>query len=257
MQYETDGIVIREVKVRESDRIVTLLTRQRGVVSASARGSLGIRNKLSSATGLLTYADFSLYRGKTMYRLDAAAAKDVFFELRADIGALSLGLYMAELTSLLAPAEAPADEFLDYLLLGLSVLRKGDLPVRQVKAVYELGLLSAAGYMPNLVACRQCAAFEGGPFYFDVENGELLCGACSQKAALAPNITPSVLAAMRHIVFSEGEKSYRFALGKENLQILSRVAGAYVQYHIDKPLKTGDFLQKILTEAEEETITSG
>lgn len=52
MQVATTGLVLRQVKVGEADRILTILTPDLGVVSASARGSLRMKSALFSATGL-------------------------------------------------------------------------------------------------------------------------------------------------------------------------------------------------------------
>ena len=49
MQLVTPGLVLREVKVGESDRILTILTPEHGLISASAKGSLRLKSKLFSA----------------------------------------------------------------------------------------------------------------------------------------------------------------------------------------------------------------
>ena len=58
MQVATTGLVLRQVKVGEADRILTILTPDLGVVSASARGSLRMKSALFSATGLFCYSSF-------------------------------------------------------------------------------------------------------------------------------------------------------------------------------------------------------
>ena len=55
MQVATTGLVLRQVKVGEADRILTILTPDLGVISASARGSLRMKSALFSATGLFCY----------------------------------------------------------------------------------------------------------------------------------------------------------------------------------------------------------
>src|SRR5699024_3583228 len=92
MQMTTPGLVLREVKFRESDRMLTILTPQ-GVVSASAKGSLRLKSKLFSACGLFCYSDFTLYEGRDgVYSVDEAQVRRVFFELRSRVEALALGM---------------------------------------------------------------------------------------------------------------------------------------------------------------------
>ena len=82
MKTTTKGIVIREQTVGESDRLVTLLTADFGIVKAFVRRANNIKNKNVSSTSLFAYADFSLYKGKDAYVIDNASPIEVFFNLR-------------------------------------------------------------------------------------------------------------------------------------------------------------------------------
>ena len=66
MQINTMGLVLRAVRVGEADQILTVLTPGNGVLSASARGSLRLKNKLFSACGLFCYSEFAITLGSTM-----------------------------------------------------------------------------------------------------------------------------------------------------------------------------------------------
>ena len=70
MQIVTPALVLREVKVGEADRILLLLTPEQGLISASAKGSLRLKSRLFSSCGLFCYSEFTLYEGRTMYRVD-------------------------------------------------------------------------------------------------------------------------------------------------------------------------------------------
>ena len=248
MQIVTDGIVLKEVKTGESDRILTILTRSEGVISASAKSSLRVKNKLTSATGLLCWSDFTLFHGKTMYSINEAQSKNVFFELRNDIEVLSTAIYLAELTSILTTAEDSFEECLNLLIDAFALLCEGKQLAIIVKSAFELKLLSIAGYMPDLVTCADCGRYDGQVFYFDIANGNLLCEDCILKNNLQPNVTAPVLSAMRYVLFSDVNKIYNFTLGKKNALLLSRITDAFVQYHIDKPIKSRQFLLDLLQE---------
>ena len=56
----TPGLVLKETRYKESDRIITLLTPGLGVISASAQSSLRLKSKLFSACGLFCYSEFVL-----------------------------------------------------------------------------------------------------------------------------------------------------------------------------------------------------
>ena len=83
MQVATTGLVLRQVKVGEADRILTILTPDLGVISASARGSLRMKSALFSATGLFCYSEFGLSSGRSHYFVDTAQVKKVFHGISA------------------------------------------------------------------------------------------------------------------------------------------------------------------------------
>ena len=99
MQVATTGLVLRQVKVGEADRILTILTPDLGVVSASARGSLRMKSALFSATGLFCYSEFTLTSGRSHYFVDTAQVKKVFHGISASIEGMALASYMAEIAA--------------------------------------------------------------------------------------------------------------------------------------------------------------
>ena len=93
MQVKTQGLIIREQTVGESDRLVTVLTRDAGVVRAFARRAKNLKDSKSAATQLLCYSRLSIFKGREKYMIDDAEPIEVFFGLRRDIAALSLAQY--------------------------------------------------------------------------------------------------------------------------------------------------------------------
>ena len=124
MQINTDGLVIMERTVGESDRLVTLLTREEGIIRAFSPLAKTLKSKQGSATQLLCYSRFSIYRGRDKYIINDAQPLEVFFDLRSDIETLSLAQYFCELVSVLAPEEAAAGDFLRLVLTAFSCKKK-------------------------------------------------------------------------------------------------------------------------------------
>lgn len=246
MQTVIPGLVLREVKVGESDRILTLLTPELGIINASAKGSLRLKSKLFSACGLFCYSEFSLFQGKSMYIINDAQVKQVFFGLRESIESTALAMYMAELVQTLSPTGQEAEVQLRLLLNSLYILAKGHRPPRMVKAVYELRALSEAGFMPNLLCCACCQKYGDDQFYLDVQSGDLLCGECAQKRGIAPNLDGASLTALRHIVLVDAKKIFNFSIPPASMDLLCNVAEKYALQHLERPLKSLEFLKAAL-----------
>lgn len=247
MRITTMGLVLRATKTGESDRVLSILTPEHGVISAMAKGALRLKSKLFSATGLLCYSEFTLFEGKTLYVVDEAQVHSVFWGVHNDVQNMALAMYFAELAGLFSPAGEEAAGLLKLMLNSLYFLSEGKRTPHFIKPVFELRALSLAGYMPNLVACADCVKYDGGPFCFEAESGELYCAECAGRRGLACNLDPAALAAMRHIVYSEDAKLFSFELGTESLAQLSAVSARYVLVCVDRPVKTLDFLNTVLT----------
>ena len=141
MPIATTGLVLRQVKLGEADQILTLLTPDLGVISASAKGSLRLKNKLFSACGHFSYSEFVLTSGRSHYFVDDAQVKKVFYGVSSTVEGLALASYMAEVAAELSPAPPEAEAQLRLLLNCLYMICEKKRPWRQLKAIYELRAL--------------------------------------------------------------------------------------------------------------------
>lgn len=246
LQTVTTGLVLREVKVGEADKILTLLSPDLGVISASAKGSLRLKNKLFSACGLFCYSEFSLTQGRSTWFVEEAQVKQVFHGLSGSIEGMALAMYLAELVNTIPPAPGDSAAQLRLLLNSLYLISEKKKPIEQIKAVFELRFLAQGGYMPDLVCCKSCHRYDGGDFYLDVTDGTLLCRECAAKIGRPANLDGGALVALRHICLVEDKKVFAFALAPGSMEMLGRVTERYAVNHAEHPLRTLDFLHSVL-----------
>ena len=246
MKLTTDALIIRENNaVGESDRFVTALTRQSGVVQASVRGARNIKNRNSAATQLLCYSRLSLYKGREKYIVDDSEPLQVFFEVRNQLDKLALAQYFCELAGILAPREEEAEPELRLLLNALHYLAEGTRPLWLIKAVVELRLLTMAGYMPDVTDCARCDAPFGETAYLLPQGGGVLCAACGETRGDAIPVSGGVLAAMRHIVSCEFGKLFSFSLPDEAYPALAYACEQYLLCQLQRGFRTLDFFHSL------------
>lgn len=245
MTILTDGIIINEKPLKDKDKIITVLTRERGVISIFANGAKV--GKHSSATGLLAYSDLSLAGTRSdSYVLKDAVPKQIFFRLREDLTVLSLAQYFAELTYELCPREDRAEEELTLILNALHLLCEGKKDISLIKSVTELRLLTLAGYMPAVECCCGCGCdLADGEIYFDSATGEFFCGKCRANKRLLP-CSAGVLTAMRYICLAPANKVFSFSLSPEGLSSLAENTERYLKSITRKKFKTLDFYKKMM-----------
>ncbi len=239
MRRTTKGLVIKEQTIGESDRLVTLLTADFGLVKAFVRRAKQLKSRLNSATTLFAYCDFSLYRSKDAFVVDDAVPIEVFFNLRQDIDRLTLAQYFAQLAYELSAEEQPQDELLRLTLNSLHLLCKGEKSITQIKAVFEFRALCLGGYMPSVLACDHCGTYETPLMYFDTIEGRIYCENCP-KAGAVP-VPKNVVTAIRFICLTEPTKIFSFSLSEENISLLGSIAEKYTLTRIQRRLSALEF----------------
>ena len=243
----TMGLVLRETRYKEADRILTILTPELGVISASAPNSLRLKSKLFSACGLFCYSEFVLVPGRNMYTVREASVNTIFHGVSSSIEGMGLAMYLDEMAVSLSPTGTEAGKELRLLLNCLYMISRQKADLRVIKAVFELRTMSECGFMPQLVCCRDCGTYdEGDAFYLDAQEGHLLCAACAAKAGKNCNLDKAALFALRHICLVEDKKIFAFKISVGSLAKLSAVAENYALTHLDKPLKSYAFLKSVL-----------
>ena len=241
----TPGLVLKETRYKESDRIITLLTPGLGVISASAQSSLRLKRNCQRLRAFC-YSEFVLVPGRNMYTVREADVKNVFHGISSSIEGMSLAMYMAEMASALSPTGDEAAKELRLLLNCFYMISEKKADLRVIKAVFELRTMSECGFLPQLVYCRDCGTYDGPAFYLDPAEGCLLCESCAQKAGKKCNLDAGALFALRHICLVEDKKIFGFRISVGSLAKLSTAAEQYALTHLDKPLKSYDFLRSVL-----------
>ena len=244
-RFTTDALVIKEMNVGESDRLVTLFTREHGLIRAFAAGAKSIRSKKGAATSLLTYGSFTVLKKKDTYKIYEAVPIRMFFTMGGDIELLSLEQYFCELALVFAPYDSADTELLRLILNSLHFLTAEKRFPPLIKAVTELRAASISGFMPDLVACGGCGKYEDDIMYFDIAGGALYCETCRPAEAKTVPLDRTLLTAARHIVYSEFSKLYSFSVPEESAKRLSDITGEYITLQADHRFKTLDFYNSI------------
>ncbi len=245
-RFTTQGLVIKEMNVGENDRLITVFTKEYGILKAYVPGAKSIKSKRSAATGLLTYSSLTITRKGEIYRVTEAEVISSFFSVGQDVETLSLCQYFCELSSVFVERMNPNEEFLRLILNSLHFLTKDKKYPSLIKAITEFRAAVISGYMPNLLACKNCGEFESDIMLFDMENGSLLCSRCTDSYEGYTPINRTTLSALRHIAFSEFGKLYSFSVSKESANLLSKITEKYLLTQTDYRFSALDFYNSIV-----------
>ena len=244
-RFTVDALVIREQQIGESDKLITLLSRNMGVFTAYATGAKSIKSKKGAATSLLSYSSLTLQKKGDSYRVTEAAPIEIFFKAGDDIEALSLAQYFCELCNFHAPSSENCEQVLRLVLNSLYFMSKKDKNIFVLKAIFELRLMCLIGYTPDLIACSNCAKFEDDLMYFDTFEGRLFCRECHDYNSECAVINLTLLNALRHIVYSDIKKLFLFSIPDDAAVALSSITERFLLNNTEQKPKTLSFFNSL------------
>jgi DNA repair protein RecO (recombination protein O) len=243
--YRDEADVLRTHKLGEADRIVTLLTRQHGVVRAVARGVRRTSSKFGSRLEPFTHVDLQLAVGRNLDIVTQAETIEPFASgLGKDYERYTAGTVMLETADRLVTEEGqPAVQQFLLLVGGLRAMTATAPDVRrganQVLDSYLLRSLAVAGYAPSFSHCARCGD-EGPHKAFSPSAGGALCADCRVPGSASPSAgTLDVLGALL-----AGEWDVIAAAESRSLREASGLVSAYLHWHLERDLRSLEYVER-------------
>ena len=210
---EITGMVLKAEPINEYDRRVVLLTKERGKISAFARGARKPNSKLLAATNPFCFGTFKLYEGRTSYNIMEAEITNYFESLREDFESAYYGMYFLEVMDYYTRENNDEKELLKLLYQSLRALMHEGLSNVLVRCVFEMKAMVIYGEFPGM------------PREGDWEE--------------------STRYAVSYIVNSSIEKLYTFTVTPQVLMQLKQLADDYRVRYVDRQFKSLEIVDNL------------
>ena len=238
------GIVLSSAPSGEYDKRVVILTKERGKITAFARGARRPNSALLASTGSFAFGTFLLYEGRDAYSLVQANISNYFSELMSDFGGAYYGMYFCELADYYTRENNDELQIMKLLYQSLRALTKKSLDRELVRYIYELKIFQFVGEYPECFGCSTCGAKENLK-YFSMFQAGMICEDCRAKAKDGLIMHPSTVYAMQFILSTEVEKLYTFTVSKEVLAELRMIMDRWRERYLDKTMKSLEILESV------------
>lgn len=251
-QIEVTGMILVSGPIGEYDRRVEILTKEKGRISAFAKGARRQNSPLVSVANPFVFGTFTLYAGRNSYTLLSAKVENYFSELRTDIEGAYYGMYFLEMCQYFTREGNDETAMLKLLYQSLRALMKEQIPRTLVRVIFELKAMVIQGEGLQVFECVSCGkndwkdiASEG---VLRVDKSGILCKRCLCNVPYFSNVEldESTLYTMQFITHTSIEKLYSFIVEEYVLLKLQKAMKLYMEVHIDKRFKTLEFLELLL-----------
>lgn len=138
-------MVIKATPAGEYDRRLVILTRERGKITAFARGAKRPGNQLMAVSRPFVFGQFRLFEGRDAYNLQSADITNYFTELAGDMQSACYGSYFLELADYYSRENMDGTELLLLLYQSMRALLKPSLPNELVRMIFELRAMVVNG----------------------------------------------------------------------------------------------------------------
>lgn len=240
------GMILSATPIGEYDKRIVLLTKEKGKLSAFAKGARRPTSQLAGVTAPCTFGTFTIYEGRTSNTIHSVEVQNYFSELRMDMEAAYYAFYFLEFADYYAREGNDEREMLRLLYQTMRILTKRTIPLLLIRYIFELKAVTINGEGPQVFQCTVCGDKERRA-YFSVKKGGLVCEECSIEAIDAVPLHTSTLYAIQYIVSSPIEKLYTFSLSDEVLDELGKLMERYLEVYIDRKFKSLEVLEQINT----------
>ena len=243
--YKAQAIVLRQRKLGEADKIVTLYTAHDGKVDAVAKGVRRTKSRLAGHLEPLTLGSYLLAEGRDLDIVTQAETVDAFPQLREDLERLSRGIYCAELVDKLTPDRhegTPIFRLLQQTLTLLDASSAYELAVRR----FELRLLDELGYKPSLSTCAVCdGRLEPQTNYWSAAAGGVVCPTCEGDSLHLSPLGLNALKMLRLLARAPFEDVARVRTSATLSAELEACLGDYVRYVMEREVRSARFVETL------------
>jgi len=240
--YRDRAVVLRQHKLGEADRIVTLLTGNHGLVRAVAKGVRRTRSKFGARLEPFAHIDVQLHLGRNLDIVTQVVSIDAFAtDIVSDYGRYTCACAVLETAERLAGEERAPVPALHRLTVGaLRAVADGQRPRDLVLDAYLLRAMGIAGWAPALTEYARCAA-PGPHRAFHAAAGGSVCVHCRPAGSTTP--PQGVLDLMSALY--DGDWDAAQALSPSHHGQASGLVAAHLQWHLERRLRTLPLVERV------------
>jgi DNA repair protein RecO (recombination protein O) len=243
MLQKCEGIVLRTTDYGETNKIVTLYTREWGKIGVMARGAKKPKSRLSAITQPFTYGYFLMQKGNGLGSLQQGEMITPLRAIKEDIFLTAYASYVVELTDRSTDEKKSNPFIFELLYQTLTYLNEGYDP-EILKNIYEMKMLPVLGLYPVLNQCAVCGSKEG-QFSFSIREGGIICHRCLSNDPYHLKLSPAAVKLLRIFYFLDLKRLGNISVKAETKAELKKVIDTYYNEYSGLYLKSKKFIDQL------------
>lgn len=230
----TEGIVLNEIRFKETSKILNIYTKKFGRINVMARGAYRPKSKLIAHTQPFSYNEYQLYKGRNFYYINEGAVIESFYSIREKMERVIYGFYILELVNKSTPEEEKNEVLFLLLEKGLRVLSQLDDGFLKFIIAFELKYMSFLGYRPFIQKCVSCGNKDFSNIKFSIHGGGIICNDCFAVDAKAKPMNRLMYESMVKLLYVSLDDLSSIDISKDILIKIQEIVEDYILFNIDR-----------------------
>ncbi len=226
-----EALILRNLRMGDTSRVVTFLGRTMGRCSAVAKGCRDPRSRYGAALEILSVSSLVLYYrpGRDLQFLSEGFLEREIRGLQGSVRRFAHACALVEFLDRSLEDEEPVPRIYDLAVRALTLMEQSPQGrLDYILRAFQLRAAGLLGYAPRLGGCLACGRAEVDRF--DAAAGGLLCAACGGGSEPALPAAPATVALARSILSGALPRSPDRRASAQ----LSRLVDSFLLYHIDR-----------------------
>ncbi len=210
-RLKVTGMVLLTAPVGEYDKRLVILTKERGRITAFARGARRPNSALIAAANPFCFGEFECYEGRDSYSVVKAQVQNYFRELAQEPKLASYGFYFLEIANYYTRENLDETMMLKLVYQSLRALLMPNIDNQLVRRIFEMKAMVINGEYPIV---------SPGEGYDD-----------------------STVYALNYVVGSSIEKLYTFKVTESVMKEMGTIIERFMDKIIDRKFQSLEFLK--------------
>ncbi len=187
--FTTNAINLKSYPLSETDKIILMYSKEKGLIRGVAKGSKKQKSKLGGRMDMLVANKLMLFKGKNLNTIAQAEALNTFYKIRIDMDKLLYSMYCAEIILNFGVENDPSSEEIFNLFYNcLNQISECSTKTQLLLCVvrFQLKMTNILGYCLELSNCCVCnSEINEAELYFSLKGGGVVCKNCKNNLILS------------------------------------------------------------------------
>lgn len=244
--FRASAVVLRHADWGEADRLLTLYTREQGMVRALAKGARKITSRKGGHLQPFTQITVQLAKGRDLFIVTQVETVNAFLPLHDNLVKTGYAAYAVELLLRFSYEEEGGHPTLFKLLVETLERIEKESETWLAIRYYEMRFLDTVGFRPQLFECANCGrAIAPEDQYFSFTAGGVICPRCGQGLPNLAKVSLETLKYLRHFQRSSYRDASRAHPSLEVQKEAEVLMQGYFTYLLERELNTPGFIKRV------------